>query len=377
MSLIIQEKKHPQPLSANLEVLSDLAYASVTHSSGFNYFLEALQQTFSCTTATLSIRNTSTGQVMGGWYQDMPHVVIEYYIANLGHRDPLLKRAIEQEKNGFCSAFYSNDNHLDDPVVQGWCEQAGLADGACAVIHKDAHSIFALTLGRSSDQGHFQQQELQQLSLLIRDIRRAIALRLAFDQTKSTSLLQSIFDHLTLPLLFIKQGGYLSFRNKKAQDWLDHSSVLTINNSGIAELSDHKNNARLLAYSSAILDKNDTDSKVLSVKSGDEGASLLLTPIRSEKESDMGILVTIYPWNKEHGISPDRIKKFFNLSKAESQVCDYLCRGVALEDIAAETCRGLSTIRSHLKSIYQKTATNRQAELVSHVLTTLMRNEYC
>lgn len=375
MSLMVQEKKQ-QSFSVNLEALSDLAYASVTHSAGFNPYLEALQQAFNCATATLSIRNTSTGQVMGGWYQDMPHDVIEYYIANLGHRDPLLKRAIEQEHNGFCSAFYSNDNHLDDPVVQAWCEQAGLADGACAIIHKDAHSIFALTLGRGADHGHFQPQELQRLNLLIRDLRRAIALRMAFDQTKSTSLLQSIFDSLSLPLLFIKQGGYLSFYNKKAQQWLDSSAVLSINSSGIAEFSDHKNNARLLAYSSSILDKNDTDSKVLSVKANDEGASLLLTPIRSEKESDMGILVTIYPWDKEHGVSPERIQKFFALSKTESQVCDYLCRGMALEDIAEETCRGLSTIRSHLKSIYQKTATNRQAELVSHVLTTLMRSDY-
>jgi len=376
MSLIVQENITSYTDQIDIQQLADIAYTSVTDRNGFNPFLHALQNAFNCQTATLSIRDMKTGQVMGGWYQDMPQDVIEWYIANLGHRDPLLKRAIEQESVGFCSAFYSNDNHLSDPIVQAWCNEAGIADGACALIHKDTDSMFALTLGRSADQGQFQPQELQLLNTLIRDIRRAIALRLAVDQSQDSSLVKSIFDHINLPLVFIKQGGYVSFQNQQAEKWQQQSALISINTSGTIELHDHPSNAKLLANSSALLDKNETDSKVISIKNNDEGVSLLLTPIRNEQPHEQGVLLTIYPWNSQHGVSPERIKEFFGLTKTEAQVCDYLCQGYSLESIADITCRGVATVRSHLKSIYIKTATNRQAELVSHVLTTLMRNEH-
>lgn len=380
MSLISHATQHHEAQQSEFHQLIDTIYSSVTDPNGFNPFLHRLQHTLNCETATLSIRDRSSQRVVGGWYQDMPNQVIEWYISNLGHRDPLLQRAVDQEDVGFCNAFSGNRGELSDPIVQDWCTEAGLVDGACAVIYKDAHSIYALTLGRSQEHGPFSHLELEQLNALIIDLRRAIGLKLAFGQNQKNQLMHSIFEQINMPLMYISQGGYVRYINKQAEHWQAQSKLMKINESGIAEFCNGANNARFLSHSSEILDKNSNSSEMVRVTHQDQGASLLLTSINEDESgqthAEKGLLVTVYPWTKDHGINPERIQKFFGLSKTEAQVCDYLCQGMSLENIAETTFRGLSTIRSHIKSIYQKTSTNRQAELVSHVLTTLMRSEY-
>lgn len=68
MSLIVQENVTNNTNGVDIHQLADIAYASVTDANGFNQFLHALQNAFNCQTATLSIRDMKTGQVMGGWY---------------------------------------------------------------------------------------------------------------------------------------------------------------------------------------------------------------------------------------------------------------------------------------------------------------------
>lgn len=59
------------------------------------------------------------------------------------------------------------------------------------------------------------------------------------------------------------------------------------------------------------------------------------------------------------------LKNLFGLSGAEARLASRLTSGRSLEDLARELNITLGTTRAHLRSIFVKTRTNRQSELVA------------
>lgn len=54
----------------------------------------------------------------------------------------------------------------------------------------------------------------------------------------------------------------------------------------------------------------------------------------------------------------------YGLTVAEREVVGLLVQGCSLADIAESTRRSRETVRSHVKSVFTKTGTHRQVELV-------------
>jgi len=71
--------------------------------------------------------------------------------------------------------------------------------------------------------------------------------------------------------------------------------------------------------------------------------------------------------------NPSWLRVRFGLSSAEAQLVLGLLRGETLEDIAERRGVAMSTVRSQLKSAFNKTDTRRQAELVAAVLAAVPR----
>lgn len=58
------------------------------------------------------------------------------------------------------------------------------------------------------------------------------------------------------------------------------------------------------------------------------------------------------------------LRELFELSPAETRMAVRLAEGKTLRSIAAEMGIAVSTARTHLRSVFGKTATNRQTELI-------------
>ena len=59
---------------------------------------------------------------------------------------------------------------------------------------------------------------------------------------------------------------------------------------------------------------------------------------------------------------------FFGLSRAESRIASLLVQGKNVNKISEELRFTLNTVRTHLKRVFEKTNTRRQAELVDLIL---------
>lgn len=370
-----------------LERLLDELYLGVSDHRGFNPFLALLQQQFRCQTATLSIRETRKGQVIGGWYQDMPEADLQWYISHLAWRDPLLHLADRQ--SGFCSAFINHQQTLRDPLIGQWCAQAGLVDGACAIAYRDDHHSVALTLGRGVQQGHFSASELQLLDQLLPHLRRAISLQqLAHQRQQTPAYLAEALHSMTVPLLVMSPGLQLQFANQAARQWLQSSPLVIASepasNSLALQFSDHCHNANLYAELHKLQRKPTQPATSLTFSDAAQPMTLTLKPLRKPLEDDSPmpatpgvlpeVLIRVHTWQQHDMPQPQHISELFGLSQTEGLICSYLCRGDSADMIASALNREISTVRSHIKSMLRKTDTRRQAELVARVLSTTLKH---
>jgi DNA-binding CsgD family transcriptional regulator len=72
-----------------------------------------------------------------------------------------------------------------------------------------------------------------------------------------------------------------------------------------------------------------------------------------------------------HDVGPPPVDagalKSFGLTAAEARLAVALAQGETVEDYAGRTGRSMATVRSQLRSVFSKTGTHRQSELLLFV----------
>lgn len=76
-------------------------------------------------------------------------------------------------------------------------------------------------------------------------------------------------------------------------------------------------------------------------------------------------LLVVRPLNRRPAVAEDTLRRVFGLTGAEALLAARLASGEALDDAAATLGIARETARVHLKAIFAKTDTHRQAELVA------------
>jgi len=72
--------------------------------------------------------------------------------------------------------------------------------------------------------------------------------------------------------------------------------------------------------------------------------------------------------NKHYGIPHDILRVLFGLTSSEATLASEIIEGSGLEPAANKCSMGINTARTHLKKVFSKTQTGRQAELVQLLL---------
>lgn len=64
----------------------------------------------------------------------------------------------------------------------------------------------------------------------------------------------------------------------------------------------------------------------------------------------------------------DRLAEMFQFTAAETRLAEHLVQGLRLEEIAQKRSVSINTIKTQLRSMFAKTETRRQTELISLLL---------
>lgn len=99
------------------------------------------------------------------------------------------------------------------------------------------------------------------------------------------------------------------------------------------------------------------------------GAAFMLTKT-SRDPGNGDIVLRLTPlsvnWN---GHLEELIQTSFRLTRSETRLVQALAKGMSLNTVSAEAGRSMNTLRSQLKSVFQKTRTNSQSDLVRLIST--------
>jgi len=361
----------------DMQALLGTLYDGVMAPNGFQEFITTLTGRFNAMSATMMTRHSGNQSVNGLW---MHGTNLDSYIQEYAEEDMLAQHISTQP----IALFYASN--LDVPFPESfpntrfyreWVVPQGIAYASGATVLREGAWLTQLYLQRSPDQAPFSRAELDRLNLLVPHLQRAIQMRQRFaDLEIGQNFLASGLDALAISTLLFDEYSRVVYMNRSAADLLAGHVDCGVQDGRFFTSNQAANRSLNLALSKAILPSHDPaaselDDVVLLRRTGRMPLILKLNPIRlvAQVLNHGAALMFIFDPEKTPTITADLVRRLFDLSASEAELAIFLCAGKTLEEVAAERCRSIHTVRSQLKSVFSKTGTKRQTDLVSLLLS--------
>lgn len=222
----------------------------------------------------------------------------------------------------------------------------------------------------SEAKGAYTDDDLKLARLLSPHIKRAVEISgVIGKQRVEAGTLRAALDALTTPALIIEPNGFILFRNQAADTELATRQILREHRgrliavtpdavkflASLASARDRKAHTGLDAF------LTDGTGRTLHVtwagleQAGEEVGSPLLLLLREPEAALTSPLASA--------------ASLYHLTTTEIQVLGQVLQGRTLSETAEILGLARSTVKTHLDGIYRKTQTNRQAELVSRIMS--------
>lgn len=183
-------------------------------------------------------------------------------------------------------------------------------------------------------------------------------------------------NHTDIPTMLLGRGGALRFANDAAQAMLAKGSDIRLAEGRLDCLS-LADTMRLQSAIAHVLAQIENDTPILVLKRrGRRPLLLALAHSQSNGDKVFGEQIAIaYIFDPEQGQPHivDLACAIYSLSPCEARLAGALVDGLSLCDAAKLLRLREHTARSYLKQIFNKTETNRQAELVQLLLRSSLR----
>jgi len=247
----------------------------------------------------------------------------------------------------------------------------------------DGDRMAAIAIQRKKELGPWSDEELGKLAALTEHFQRAFRIHREFTRLRVQEYaVYAMFDQLIIGLILLDTNAKPVYTNPTAQSILETHPALKIHAGKLttSKLDDAKKLASLVRNA---VDNNDSSETmrggVLGLRHADSQLPLLLLaiPVSDLKVAFQstveGAHVALFISDPERSqpISADALVETFDLTRAEAGVTVSLINGLSPKEIADTKSVSMNTIRTQLKSIFRKTGTNSQTDLVRLLLTGL------
>lgn len=269
-----------------------------------------------------------------------------------------------------CPHYFDDKFISKSEFYQDFWLQYGLryVMGGCLV--RTDTTDFVLGLMRGPERGRYTPEQEACLARLMPHFNRSLRL---MDHTQATSktgeLATAGQDAMSLAVIAVSQVGRLLYCNRSGEALLKAADVLRIHHG-------------VLACANGVQEKPWADILGAIVKTGrpanlllnnsvrpDERYSVTLTPLPkrggfSTAGEPEGVLCLVLPLDHRRMATAQQLMQLFGLTAAEARLVRALASGKTLEGYALENDLKVPTVKSQLRSVFEKTQTGRQAELV-------------
>lgn len=180
-------------------------------------------------------------------------------------------------------------------------------------------------------------------------------------------------DFLPLGIMVVGAEGEVLHTNRRARDMGEAKAGLAVERGRVvAEFADET--AQLIDTIGQAARGVDSGGKAvaLSRMNSEQPLSVMVVPLRRQPEGpgpgEAAAVLFIGDPDDDQAFPAEHLMILFGLTRAEAALTLALLQGRGLEWAARQAAIGMNTARTHLKRVFDKTGTHRQAELVRLVL---------
>jgi DNA-binding CsgD family transcriptional regulator len=246
------------------------------------------------------------------------------------------------------------------------------------MIEVGPHAFSCLSINASEKREVFNEHDQTLLRALMGPLQRALALhrRLGVAEVL-TSNLTSVVDRLPHGVLLLSSSGHVLLANRAAEEILrlkdglliEHKELHAASRDGTSRLRNAIGIA--VRISSGELIHGET-ALLLERPSGKRPLSVLAAPL-PKRHAMLGIeaaavVVFVTDPDRKPTTQAATLRAMFGLTRGEAQLVLVLLEGASVQQAAERLELATDTVRKQLKSIFEKTDTHRQAELIRRVL---------
>ena len=182
----------------------------------------------------------------------------------------------------------------------------------------------------------------------------------------------NVLDHLQIGIVIVDAHGNIVMANREADNVLSANNGISPNREKRLQLADSDLQGQLQQRitSASQTDHPDRYAPVLAVPKRDGELPWLLevfplTNIDGDLSSPFrGAAVFITDPSRKEIISTAGLAALFGLTDAENEVCEMLTKGLRVAEVAEERNTSVDTTRSQIKTLFSKTETTSQSDLV-------------
>ncbi len=373
--------------------LLELLYDAALDHSRWQAFLDALRPCFGGATGIMYGFDRASGAMDFTYNFGSDPAFIESYDRYYGRINPYPDLALRLPPGKVAMAADALDTETlcRTEFFNDWMRPQDIpAEYFGMLVHK--HGSRGVIMGLAPQAAHFNRNHhiyRRQLELLMPHMARAVEINRVMAAARTAErALGTSFDALRLAAFVVDGAGRLLLANQKAEDLLRDDSVLCTDRSKRLHAANRAENTALeVAIVHALHPPTALTTRPVRLTSRASGRAFIIwaVPMRSEQpngpshrsqfmlglRTEATVLVLVVAAECALSIRPESIQAAFKLSAAEARLVSALIAGRTLAEYARDSGHSRNTVRNQLASIFEKTDTRRQAELVAAIIGTL------
>lgn len=363
----------------------DRIYRAAVAPEHWPVFLEALSQELEARTFHLAFRLPCNGDRGVLLTLGMDQRFLDAYRTHFFRMDPWTP-LLAMEKEGDIQTLENcvSDGELErTEIFNDWMRPQDIFYGFGVILGKSdaGELVSSLSSFREKSLGPFRNEELDRIRPLVSHLQRALGIhrRLQTAELRAGAAGEAL-DRISSGVILLDERGAPIATNRTADEILAMNDGLVLDWDGPSASTPRQTGELrgLVSGAAATGAGNGTDSggvMRLARPSGRPALEAVVTPIRSEssplfdRKATSAIFLTAPDARGER--PPEWLRQIYGLTPTEAEVAARIAKGTSLGEVSEALGITIHTVRGHLKELFRKTGTHRQAELVRVLLTGL------
>jgi DNA-binding CsgD family transcriptional regulator len=379
--VLLSKSKAPQdrpthPNTSDFGPLLECLYDVVARPDGWTSFLAALASSYPGGVAALYVHDGAINYC----HADAAGMVATDYLTNYNEYyakiNPWLTNIAKRPVGIVVPAEFMlpRADLVRTEFYNDWLRPQGLLSGVSATIQQDGSRVMAASVLFPGTTRERDSEAINRLQLLAPHLLRVAQLKRQLSTLEArTAVTETVLDRLSAAVVIVDCGGQVTFLNKAAARIIAAKDGITLIRNSLQTAVLNEGQAFQTLIMSALKSRwtpGVPPGGVMRVSrpSGRLPYEVLISPI-SGGTLDLGpsgaaVGVFLHDPEARADAPLQWLRRLYSLTEAEALVMHALMGGETLAEIAVKFGKRVETVRTQLKSIFRKTGTESQSELV-------------